>query len=53
MVRDPVCLMEVDPRRAAAMVEHVGRTFYFCSQNCKQRFLKQPKQFTDKAPECG
>ena len=50
MVRDPVCLMEVDPRKAAAMVEHAGRTFYFCSESCKRRFLDHPQQFTDKAP---
>lgn len=47
---DPVCLMEVDPRRAAAMAEHEGRTYYFCSDKCHQKFAKDPTVFTNKAP---
>ncbi len=50
MTRDPVCLMTLDPRRAAAMVEHNGQTYYFCSDGCKQKFLVRPEQFLDKAP---
>lgn len=50
MIRDPVCLMNLDPHRAAAMVEHNGRTYYFCSVNCRDKFLAQPQVFLDKAP---
>lgn len=50
MVRDPVCLMELEPRAAAAMVTHQGRAYYFCSVGCKQEFLAQPELFLDKAP---
>lgn len=50
MTRDPVCLMTLDPRRAAAMVEYQGQTYYFCSEGCKQKFLAQPGLFLDKAP---
>lgn len=50
MVRDPVCMMELDPRKAAATVEHSGRLYYFCSPGCKDKFLKQPEVFTRKAP---
>ncbi len=50
MIRDPVCLMVLDPRKAAAMVEHEGRTYYFCSDGCRAKFLAQPKLFLDKAP---
>lgn len=32
MTRDPVCLMVLDPRTAAAMTEHTGRSYYFCSR---------------------
>ncbi|WP_436930899.1 permease [Halosimplex halobium] len=37
-VRDPVCGMEVDPGEADHSVEHDGRTYYFCSQSCKESF---------------
>ncbi len=50
MVRDPVCRMEIDPRKAAAMVSHAGRAYYFCSNGCKEKFLAQPKIFLNKAP---
>ncbi len=50
MTRDPVCLMTLNPRRAAAMVEYKGQTYYFCSEGCKQKFLAQPGVFLDKAP---
>src|SRR5699024_4338439 len=35
---DPVCGMTVDPMRAAAVSERDGKTYYFCSQSCKERF---------------
>jgi uncharacterized protein (TIGR00725 family) len=50
MVRDPVCLMALDPRTAASMVEHAGRAYYFCSTGCRQKFLVNPQLFLDKAP---
>lgn len=50
MIRDPVCLMVLDPRQAKAMVEHRGQTYYFCSEGCKQKFLAQPDLFLNKAP---
>ncbi len=50
MVRDPVCLMELDPRNAKAVVEYGGRTYYFCSGQCKEKFLAQPQTYLDKAP---
>jgi len=50
MIRDPVCLMTIDPRRAAAMAEFKGQAYYFCSEGCKQKFLAQPNMFFDKVP---
>jgi len=50
MVTDPVCLMDLDLRQAKAMAEYDGRTYYFCSMGCKEKFLKSPKTFLDKAP---
>jgi P-type Cu+ transporter len=45
-VKDPVCQMDVDPAAAAGSVEHNGRTYYFCSKHCVQKFLTSPDQFT-------
>lgn len=50
MELDPVCLMPLDPRKAHAMVQHGGRSYYFCSAGCKEKFLAAPARFLDKAP---
>jgi Cu2+-exporting ATPase len=39
-VRDPVCGMEVDKRQAVTL-ERDGKTYYFCSEKCKQQFQAQ------------
>ncbi|HXJ13281.1 MAG TPA: heavy metal translocating P-type ATPase [Candidatus Limnocylindrales bacterium] len=43
--RDPVCGMLVDPQKAAAKFEHGGKTFFFCSPRCKERFQQDPEKF--------
>lgn len=45
MVRDPVCGMEIDPGTAFATREHMGQTFYFCSENCVRQFDASPHQY--------
>ncbi|MBC8125952.1 MAG: YHS domain-containing protein [Gloeobacteraceae cyanobacterium ES-bin-144] len=35
---DPVCGMSVDPT-TALHAEQEGETFYFCSEQCRQKFL--------------
>ena len=37
-VRDPVCGMYMDPR-LAVRVENKKGTFYFCSEECRRRYL--------------
>ena len=32
MVKDQVCNMDVDEKRAAATFEHKGKTYYFCAK---------------------
>jgi Cu+-exporting ATPase len=44
---DPVCGMEVNPASAAAKSEFAGVTFYFCSQECKQKFDDNPREYLD------
>ncbi len=43
--KDPVCGMSVVPERAAAKVEHEGKTYYFCSAHCAGRFRAEPGKF--------
>ncbi|HKD50970.1 MAG TPA: heavy metal translocating P-type ATPase [Candidatus Acidoferrum sp.] len=43
--KDPVCGMAVDPAKAAAKVEHGGKTYYFCSKRCAERFAQDPQKF--------
>jgi P-type Cu+ transporter len=45
MVKDPVCGMEIDPKDAAATRMHSGRTFYFCSQSCAEKFDADPHRY--------
>lgn len=44
-VKDPVCGMSVDPARAAGKVKHGGKTYYFCSKRCVERFAQDPEKF--------
>jgi len=48
MVKDPVCNMEVDEKRAAATSIYKGKTYYFCAKGCKERFDKDPEKFIGK-----
>ena len=46
-MHDPVCGMEVDPAKAMHS-EHAGKTYYFCSQNCKRDFDANPGKYLAK-----
>ena len=41
---DPVCGMKVD-RAKALQLQHGGKTFYFCSEHCRNRFEAEPERF--------
>lgn len=45
MVRDPVCGMEIEPGTAFTTREHMGKVFYFCSENCVNKFDGNPHQY--------
>jgi Cu+-exporting ATPase len=49
MEKDPVCGMNVDPKKAAATSDYSDKKYYFCSTGCKQKFDKNPAQFVGKA----
>jgi Cu+-exporting ATPase len=45
-VKDPVCGMNVKPADAKFNSEYQGKTYYFCSESCKQKFDKEPAKYT-------
>ncbi len=44
-VKDPVCGMEIDPQTAFTTRDHMGHTFYFCSQSCVDQFDADPHKY--------
>ena len=43
---DPVCGMTVGPQSAAGRFDYQGKTYYFCSAHCLQKFRENPERFT-------
>lgn len=48
---DPVCGLQVDPETAVAETCHNGTAIYFCSENCKTRFLAAPDRYINDKPK--
>ncbi|WP_332687589.1 heavy metal translocating P-type ATPase [Devosia sp.] len=48
-VKDPVCGMSVDPATAKFRAEHAGKTYYFCSAKCHDKFVADPAAYLTKA----
>ena len=46
LVKDPVCGMEVDSSQN--QTTYLGMNFAFCSQQCQQRFLANPRLYIGK-----
>jgi uncharacterized protein len=42
--KDPVCGMTVDRHKTPHRSKYEGRTIYFCSAHCKERFDEDPKR---------
>lgn len=47
-VKDLVCGMEIDKEKARGSVNHMGKTFYFCSGSCQKKFEKEPMKYMEK-----
>src|SRR5713101_4679568 len=43
--KDPVCGMTVAPEKTVGKVDHAGKTYYFCSKGCAERFSHEPERF--------
>ena len=41
MTKDPICGMSVD-EKTALHAERDGKTFYFCGETCRKKFLSAP-----------
>ena len=44
-VKDVVCGMDIDPKSAAAQMEYQGKTHYFCSDDCHDKFMAEPQKY--------
>jgi YHS domain-containing protein len=45
MERDPVCGMEIDPKKSQYVYQYRGKKYYFCSALCMVEFKKRPGNF--------
>lgn len=50
-VKDPVCGMDVDPKKTSHTFEHAGKTYYFCSPGCRANFVKEPAKYLKAATQ--
>jgi len=48
MATDPVCGMKVD-EATSEKATYQGKTYYFCSAQCKQSFNADPSKYTRQA----
>jgi Cu+-exporting ATPase len=44
-VQDPVCSMDINPKSAHPFYAYKGRTYYFCAENCRTAFTKNPDKY--------
>ncbi len=45
--KDPVCAMVIEENDAVGTSEHNGKTYYFCSMDCKSEFDDNPGDYAD------
>ena len=48
-VKDPVCGMTIDQKDAVGTSTYQGKTYYFCSEDCKATFDESPEDYAEKA----
>ena len=52
-VRDPVCGMMIEQEDAKAESTYQGSFYYFCSEECKETFDKNPEQYVTNPEEAA
>ena len=45
MVIDPVCGMELEEVSATEKSTYNSRTYFFCSEECKEEFEAEPEEY--------
>ncbi len=50
---DPVCGMQVNPATAKHRAEHEGKTSYFCSARCCEKFIADPPVYLGGPPSAA
>ena len=49
--KDPVCGMDVVPGQApGGSTDHAGKTYWFCSQGCREKFVADPMRYVAPSP---
>ena len=51
MAKDPICGMDVDPKKAKFMLKKDGKDYYFCSKNCFEEFNNPTKEEVHPPPQ--
>jgi YHS domain-containing protein len=49
MTKDVVCGMDVSEKESEYQSQYGGQQFYFCSEDCKRTFDRQPEDFATAA----
>lgn len=49
MTTDPVCGMKIDEKNAQAQSQYGGKTYSFCSEDCRRKFDEKPEQYAKSA----
>ncbi len=45
--KDPVCAMVIEEKDAVGTSEYHDKTYYFCSNDCKEEFDENPEDYAD------
>lgn len=48
MVKDPVCQMEFEEKKAAGQTTYKEQVYHFCTMNCKRRFDHSPEYYLNR-----
>lgn len=50
LAKDPVCGMDVDPKKSENIVRHLHKAYYFCCAGCATKFSKDPDGYLASPP---
>lgn len=51
MVKDLVCSIQIDENLSKVTSEYQGKTYYFCSEACKEQFNAKPTSYAEEHHE--